>query len=199
MLLEKVGDWGKLGGLLQRLPRRLEVATRKALLKEANFLRKQMVEGIKDQAPAGKKFLPLAVTTLAVRKFKGFNGTKALIKTGELRNSIKVVEAKEGVFIGVHSTTKAKNGRDMVDLATIHEFGAGPFVVPVTPKMRRFLMAAFRKAGLHGPYGKGSGVMVLKIPKRPFVGPVFEKHGGGASRDRIEKELTRLLLGVLAT
>lgn len=198
MIFTKVGDWGKLGRLLHRLPTRLEIATKKALRKEAQFLRRQMVEGIKDQAPAGKKFLPLAVTTLAVRKFKGFNGTKALIRTGELRNSIQVVEAKEGVFIGVHSMTKAKNGRDMVDIATIHEFGAGPFTVTVTPKMRKFLMAAFRKAGLHGPYGKGNGLMILKIPKRPFVGPIFEKHGHGASRDRIEKELARLLLGVLA-
>lgn len=198
MLFEKVGDWGKLGQLLQRLPAKLEVATKKALLKEANFLRTKIVDGIKDQAPGGKQFLPLSVTTLAVRKFQGFRGTKAVIRTGALRNSIKVVDGREGVFIGVHSTTKAKNGKDMVDIAAIHEFGAGPIVIKVTPKMRRFLMAAFRKAGLAGPYGRGSGVMVLKIPKRPFIGPVFEKFGGSGSRDRIEKELTRLLLGVLA-
>lgn len=198
MLARKVGDWDKLSNLFGKIPTALERATNKAIKKEAHFLRTKIVDGIKDQAPGGKQFLPLAVTTLAVRKFQGFNGTKALIKTGDLRNSIQVIDAPEGVFIGVHRNAKGKNGKTMIDIATLHEQGSGPIVIQVTAKMRRFLMAAFRKAGLNGPYGSGTGIMVMKIPARPFIGPVFEKFSGQGSMERIQKEMTRLLLGVLA-
>lgn len=198
MISSKVGDWGKLGSILASLPRKVEVATKKAVMKEAHFLRTKIVEGIKEQAPGGQHFKPLAPETIAVRKFKGFNGTKALIRTGTLRNSIKVVDAQGTIFIGVHRNAKTKDGKNMVDIAAIHEFGAGPIVTKITPKMRAFLMAAFRQAGLKGPYGAGSGILITKIPARPFIGPVFEKYTGKQSVDRIQKELSRLLLGVLS-
>ena len=35
----------------------------------------------------------------------------------------------------------------MVDLAKLHEFGGPPVIIPMTPKMRRFLFALLRQAG----------------------------------------------------
>lgn len=198
MLARKVGDWNKLSNLLGKIPKAVETATNKAIKKEGHFLRTKIVDGIRDQAPGGKQFLPLAVTTLAVRKFKGFNGTKALIKTGDLRNSVQVMDAPQGCFIGIERNAKGKNGKSMIDIAVLHEQGSGPIVIRVTAKMRKFLMMAFRQAGLQGPYGRGTGLLIMKIPARPFIGPVFEKFSGQGSRDRIEKEMVRLLTGTLA-
>ena len=48
----------------------------KALMQEAQFLRTKIVEGIREQAPGGRAFAPLAPTTLAIRQFRGFRGTR---------------------------------------------------------------------------------------------------------------------------
>lgn len=197
MLAQKIGDWKKLEKILGRAPKEVLKASKKVILKEGEFFRTKIVEGIRSQAPGGKAFKPLSPTTIAVRQFKGFRGTKALVRTGTLWSSVKVYDSPEGVFIGVHRTRKGKDGKSLVDIATIQEYGSGPIVVQVTPKMRALLMGAFRKAGLAGPYGKGSGIIVTKVPARPFLRPVFEKYGPG-TLDRVEKAMIRLLSGTLS-
>ena len=56
----------------------------KAMLQEGQFLRTKIVEGIREQAPGGRAFAPLAPTSSALRRFRGFGGTKALIAGGDL-------------------------------------------------------------------------------------------------------------------
>jgi phage gpG-like protein len=46
---------------------------------------------IKKTIKAGEGFVPLAVSTIAARKRKGVQGTKPLIRTGQLLNSINYV------------------------------------------------------------------------------------------------------------
>ena len=46
---------------------------------------------VKKTLQAGEGFEPLSDSTLAQRKAKGFKGTKPLIRTGQLRNSITFV------------------------------------------------------------------------------------------------------------
>lgn len=195
MLIRKIGDWAKVRDMFDRIPKQLDKAVDQAVAQEAQFLRGKMVEGLREQAPAGKALQPLSPATIATRRLKGFRGTKALIKRGDLRNAIAVVKEPGGIFIGVHRTAKAKNGKSVVDLAAIHEFGGGPMVIKVTPRMRRFLMAAFRKAGLAGQ-GRGTGIIVTRIPARPFIRPIFEKWGP-KSKDRIGEKIGRLLAGAV--
>jgi hypothetical protein len=47
----------------------------------------KIVEGIREQAPGGRAFAPLEPTTLAIRQFRGFRGTKALLVAGDLRTA----------------------------------------------------------------------------------------------------------------
>ena len=82
MTIVRVGDWALASRILTGAAPRVRRAMDRAVLQEAHFLRGKIVEGIVAQAPAGQTFRPLAPTTLAVRRFKRFRGTKALLNRG---------------------------------------------------------------------------------------------------------------------
>ena len=176
--VKKVGAWSRVGKLLASAPKRMREAVDKALMQEAQFFRTKIVEGIGEQAPGGKTFAPVAPTTIAIRRFRGFKGTKALLVQGDLRNSITVVKEGGGVFVGVLRSAKGRGGQPLVNVAAVHEFGSSPIAVKLTPKARAFLHAAFRKAGLDSPASDkpSIGIAIIKVPARPFLGPVFEKY-----------------------
>jgi hypothetical protein len=182
----KVGDWTRVGQLLAQAPKRVGAAIDKAVLQEAQFLRTKIVEGIREQAPGGRAFAPLAPTTLAIRKFLGFGGTKALLVHGDLRNSVTVTKDGDRVLIGVLRTARNRAGRPLVDIAAQNEHGSRPIVMRLTPKARAFLHAAFRTAGLDAP-GAGqpsTGLAIVQIPPRPFLSPIFEKY---AERSQVSR------------
>ncbi len=150
------------------------IIIRRELLKFQGMVKR----GIKNQAPGGKRFKPLSAWTLALRKFRGFRGTKALIVSGDLRNSIvtEYSESKKEGFVGILYQTKSKDGKSMVNIAEIQEYGTKPFAVKRTPKMRKFLAMVASKSGLisYSPNYRGKGVYIIKIPARPFIAPTFE-------------------------
>ncbi len=199
MTITKIGDWKDAARILKSADKRIQAVVDKAVLQEAQFFRTKVVEGIREQAPGGKPFAPLAPTTLAIRRFRGFKGTKALLVRGDLRNSIVVVRQTDGVFVGVLRSAKGKEGQPLVNVAAVHEFGSRPIVVKLSDKARRFLHAAFRKAGLDRPSGGGAatGIAVIKVPARPFLAPVFEKYGADAEvvSKRFLDRVARLLAG----
>lgn len=186
--IEKVGEWATAQRILMTAPARIKIAMDRAAAQEAQFFRKKIVEGFRTQEPGGQKFKPLSDFTLAVRRFTGNTGTKALIDSGDLRNSVKVVKVNDAHFVGVHRTAKSKKGKDLVNIAEIHEYGVDAFVVEVTPKMRKFLMAVISKElGSESGTSTGAfrrGFLIIKIPKRPFLAPVFEKYGNPSDAKR---------------
>jgi len=184
--VKKIGPWARAGQLLAAAPRRMQAAFDKALLQEGHFLRTKIVEGIREQAPGGRAFAPLAPTTLAIRQFRGFRGTKALLVQGDLRNSITVVKDGDRVLVGVLRTARSRSGKSLVDVAALQEHGSRPIVVRLTPRARAFLHAAFRRAGLDEPSSgqPGIGIAIIRIPARPFLAPVFDKY---AQPDQISR------------
>ncbi len=178
----RTGDWALARRLLAGGGARLKGAVATALRQEGQALRKEVVDGITSQAPGGHPIKPLAATTLAARQLKGFGGSKALIQRGDLRNSITVVADADEVFVGILRKSRGKGGSSVANVAEIHEFGAGPFVVPMTPKMRRFLFAMLRKAGVEPSGGGGKGAVVIQIPPRPFLRPAFEAFKKGVQK-----------------
>ena len=169
--IKKIGTWAKVGRLLATAPRRMQAAFDKALWQEGQFIRTKIVEGIREQAPGGRAFAPIAPTTLAIRQFRGFHGTKALIVQADLRNSITVVRDGDRVLVGVLRTARNRAGKSLVDIAALQEYGSRPIVIHLTPKARAFLHAAFRHAGLDASSsGQPSvGIAVIQIPARPFL------------------------------
>src|SRR5262249_59612678 len=107
------------------------------------FVGTKSVGGIREQAPGGRAFATLAPTTLAIRRFRGFHGSKALLVRADLRNSIAVIKDGERVLVGVLRSARNRDGKPLVDIAALHEYGSRPIVVRLTPKARSFLHAAF--------------------------------------------------------
>ena len=179
----RTGKWAIARRILATAPVRVQRAINMAVLQEAHFFRGKVVAGFREQAPGGVPFRPLAPSTLAARRFKNFRGTKALIVRGDLRNSINVMSPRPGAaFVGVLRSARAKNGKPLVNIAELHEFGSRPIAIRITPKMRRYLAAIAAKSGKGGdakPPGTGTGIAIVQIPARPYLRPTFDKYMKG--------------------
>lgn len=146
----KTGDWGR----ARRATGPAQVAKikgviRRAVRREAERLRAEIVVGITRQAPGGLAFRPLSPLTIARRRAEGFAGTKALIRTGELRRSIATVQAGDAVFVGI--PLRSGGGEKMVRIGQVHEFGSNPIIIP-----------------------RGRRNIAVQIPARPFLRPAFK-------------------------
>ena len=154
---------------------------------------------------------PLSEFTLKLRKLRGFAGTKALIVNRDLVGSIKAVPISKGgrlldvsistsgqiygVFAGVNRKARAKKAGKawagkLVNVAWVQEKGAGPFYITVTPALRRFWVYLFMNGVVNAPLKRSTTqIGPIRIPARPFVGPVFKaKRRNGPAR--IKKAVT---------
>lgn len=192
MAVSRTGDWARARRLLTAAPQKLQSAIGTAVRQEAHALRNEIVQGLTSQSPGGEPLAPPSPLTLAARQLEGFGGTKSLIVRGDLRNSIVVIVEGDEAFIGVSRSARSKDGAAMVDVAKLNEFGGPPTIIPITPKMRRFLFALLRQAGKEPTGGGGRGVIVVQVPARPFLRPAFDKFRQGASQrflERVAREL----------
>jgi phage gpG-like protein len=109
-------------------------AISRALGVEAMSLTRNIVLGIRNQAPAGEPFMPLMHKTI---KRKG--SSKALIDHGDLIGSINAkMITNDGLmwFVGVNRGKRNRTGNDLVNIAEIHEFGAPKAKIPARPFLR---------------------------------------------------------------
>lgn len=176
--MKLTGDWQKAAKIASGLEPRFQKAVAAALMAEGQYLRGEIVKGIR----SGKGFAPLSPLTLALRKAGGFGGSKPLNRTGALVGGITATRIGGGVFVGILRQAQNKGGQSLANVGAIHEFGAS-WTQAFTPKARRFLFARMRAAGIArtGGGGKGGGGKVgtisITIPARPFIGPVLQREG----------------------
>jgi len=179
--VRKIGEWGKAARILNAYSTRFGAEVDRSVHREALRYAKAMKEGIKDQAPGGKRFKPLSPITIARKR-----SSKALIDKGDLRNSIgtRKITAK-AYFAGLHRTARSRDGGNLANIGAVHELGA-EYTQVVTAKQARFFRALYMK-GLwpHEDFRtvpKEGSTIRIKIPAQPFVAPVFEKLSPGASK-----------------
>ena len=193
MKILKTGDWGKARAHLRRGPARLKAAMQAAVHQEAHELRKEIVKGLTSQSPGGKSFEQLSPLTIAARRMAGFKGTKALIRRGDLRNAVAAIVRAGWAFVGVPKKARA-SGKDLVDIAALQENGSEPVVIPKTPRMKKFLSALLREAGVEPKKGSGKDVVIMRIPARPFLKPAFDEYVKHA-RKRFAERVARMWRG----
>jgi hypothetical protein len=197
MAVRRTGDWDLARRLVVGGAARLRNALRAGVRQEAQLLRKGIVEGLTNQAPGGAPLAPLAKTTLAARALKKFGGTKALLRRGELRNSVTTVSEDLEAFVGILRKARGRGGKPLANVAEINEFGYGPIVIPITPKMRRFLFLLLRRAGVAPSGGGGQrGAVVIRIPARPFLRPAYEAFKRGAKQRFLRRVAQLVGIGV---
>lgn len=156
MEISRFGDWDKAKRLLTNgFNQRLALAIRKATIKNALLLVREIKRGIRSQAPGGQQFAPLAQVTI---ERKG--SSKALIDTGFLVNSITQKIMSDGAFVGLLRTSISKDGESVANIGAIMEYGATinhpsgavivipprPFLHPTMLKCRDEVMENYRQA-----------------------------------------------------
>lgn len=151
------------------------------LAKEAFRLSNEMKNGLIAQRPGGKPILPLSRMTILLRGFRikrGPTHTKALIDSGSMVDAVEARrKSKFHYTAGVHRNVRSKDGKSLVDIARIHEYGTKVYTVTVTPKMHRFSIALYIAGILNAPWRIGQKLR-RKIPARPWLNPakdVWEK------------------------
>lgn len=183
--MDLIGDWERCLTDMRALD--LPKAIEKAIRQEVALAERMMKENLtKGGQPAGAPFAALSPWTLAARRLAKppIKGTKALMARGDMRNAITHVVFGRGAeavgFAGVLRQTKSgrPGGAPMVNIAAVHEFGK-TIVVRMTPKMIRFLAVLAKEAKMPAktnPGGAGTAgnrFLVIHIPARPFIRPVF--------------------------
>lgn len=175
--IKRIGDWKKAKEVLEAAPADLDQALQTAVLALANFYVGKIKQKIGSNIqPALSPFTMRGIG--AARKFAGA-GAKTLINRGDMRNSVTVVSAgKYEAFVGI----PASSAKD-VKIAQIHEEGR-VIVQQMTPKQRAFLHATLGKKASKIRSAPSTGIIVIHIPARPFIKPVFDEYGGEVGRER---------------
>ncbi len=166
--VKRVGDWKKAKEVLEAAPADLEQALQSAMLALGNFLAGKIKQKIGSNVPPPNS----PFTTMMKRS------SKTLINKGDMRNAVGVVRTgKWSAFVGIPAASgKAR-------LAAVHEEGR-VIVQRMTDKQRAFLHATLGKKASRVRSAPSTGILVIHIPARPFIKPVFDEHGGEAGRDR---------------
>lgn len=178
--VQKVGQWAEVRSALNIASTKLGIAISKALKEEAEFFAKEIKANlISGGSKYGKKFKALAKTTVEARKLRGIKGKKPLIATKTLLNSIKAIpKGRNKYFVGIDRSARAPKGGSLAEVARLNEEGG---VITInTSSMSgaffKFLGMLMKKSGKSKPSSKRpKGVIIIKIPPRPFIAPVFQE------------------------
>jgi hypothetical protein len=188
-------DLGRSAARLVKFANRMPGAVSQAMSYEANSLAGYIRRGMRSGAPGGQRFQALAPTTVKMKR-----SSKPLINHGDMLRSVHAEQFERdkyggSYFVGINRRVKRKDGSSMADLAELHEFGGKPYVIKVTPKLRAFWFAMFRKGIFNAPLKKSTVVINHKgMPKRPFLVPSFNEWKKNAERRLANR--VKLLLGL---
>jgi hypothetical protein len=173
--IELTGDWDEARSVLRRGPLLVRRAMDEVLQAEARHAADVMGQALENGGPEGRKTRPLKPLTLLARRLAGIRGDAPLYATRTMRRAMVVNRIPRGYFAGVPSLRY--RGRDLARIAKVHEYGAGPYLVKMTLKMRRFLFGVLFKDRPVGRRSRGgkAGYIMVRIPARPFVRPVARR------------------------
>ncbi len=191
MSVKLVGQWTEAAKRMALMAAKT-VAISGALGTEALMHEKDIKLGITFQNPGGKRFRRISFFTRTARKAQKFSGTKALIVRGDLRAAVKTTGPIGATdwFVGIKKTATSSDGTKLVDVALINEFGhKKPIIINVDQKgkngksPRDYFMALFLKGLTKAPLKASTTILVIRrIPQRPFIRPVQEKHKPGQDK-----------------
>jgi len=168
-------------------------AFEEAATKEAHRLRTIMIDCFPKGGPSGAKWKPLSVFTQLVARAKGKGRRNTLEDYGDLRNSHAVARIDRGViFVGVRANALGRDGKSLVNLAIIHNFGTRQYTVTVTEKMRKFFWwLHFATGGSISPLKPSTTHITVKIPARPWMQPIWNAEKDTAAKNIADAVATR--------
>jgi len=148
MKFTKVGDWHRARMMLGAAVVRTHRSIQRAVKQEAQYFRAKVLKAFQTRGNSnGITWAPNAPSTIA-RK----GSSKPLIDTGQLRGSIQVVQSGDVFFVGVPSFSMRDDGKSMVSIGAIHEYGT---VIAQT---------------------RGDSMVLIQIPQRSFIQSTADAH-----------------------
>ncbi len=100
----------------------------------------------------------------------GKGSTKALINSGDMLRSIHVRGGMLHYTVGIHRGARNKKGNDLVNIASIHEYGTKRYTMTVNGHMARFSRFLVMMGILNVPWKIGQ-TLRRKGKARPFIRP----------------------------
>lgn len=168
-MIKKVGEWAILTKLLRNVVRRTSKGIRRAIARESLRYMRAMTLGIVRGAPGGQRFRELAKITVALKGGK----SKPLIDRSDLLRSIKSKSVGLfSYFAGIHRKERGRTGKMLANIGEIHEFGVPLIIQKVTFGQHKFFRGLVRR-GLMAFAPRIGSIIMIRIPARPFVGPVY--------------------------
>lgn len=175
----KVGDWAKARAVLPGFDHFYRQAEIQSVRKEAEHFVRMVNRAFKTSGKSNR--VTWAPNSNFTKRMK--RSSKPLIDTGDLKKSVRMIPAGPGMFFaGVPNNARGKNGKSLIPIGKIHEFGK-VIVMRITQKQHRFFMAKLKEMGMGGARGGGGGggfrpgsTLVIRIPKRSFLVSTKEAH-----------------------
>ena len=187
----KKGSWARARATFEKATRDAKKAQLVALRRAALKAERAIKVGLATSSPGGKPLAPLSpITVLLTGRSKPLASGFGTGLAGSVTTTID--ERKLQAFVGVHRGARSGDGEDLVNVALIHEFGTGPFAIPVTDGVRRFFwMLHFKSGGAIKPISPTKTVILHPgVPARPFVRPAIE-----SIRDELQAEVRAAVVG----
>lgn len=149
MTIQKTGDWPEARVAVARMGARMVKASEKATKQEAQLFRAMVVRAFNSRGKSnGVAWKPIKPATKKRKR-----SSKPLIDSGQLRNSVQIVERGDSVFVGVPSFARRKDGGPLVSIAAVHEYG--------------------KKIAITYPF---AGIVIIDIPERSFIRSTAKFH-----------------------
>lgn len=136
------GDWKLARALGKNLNREIEEASLTARQKIGLYIEGQVKRHLRDQDLGWE---PLNPKTLANKVRKG-SSNKILIDTSTYFQSITTNTIGRVVFVGVKRNVTDREGNNLADVGTVHEFGTRSGDIPARPLWRPVLKEAIKFA-----------------------------------------------------
>lgn len=185
------GDWRTAKEVLAAGPKEIDAALTMAVSALAEYYVGKIKRKMGNNLPPPNSPLTLL--------FKG--SSKTLVNNGDLRNSVTAVDgdSRYSKFIGIPRTVRTSKGKPtrgdggkftqapksaatiatQANLADVLENGR-TIVMRITPKQLKWLHATLGRKVSKVTKGKSTGILVIHIPPRPFIQPVFDEELPGA-------------------
>lgn len=181
------GSWAAAGRRFAQAQTTLKQRQWLAIQRAALMAEAALKRGIVSGAPGGQRFKPLSPFTILLK-----GSRKPLLDTGSLLGSITTTfdQKRLTAFVGVHRTARSSDGKRLINVALVHEFGTKPFMIRVTPAVRRFFWAmhVLSKGRLQPLSPSKTVIMHPGVPARPFIRPTV-----AAIRPRLRDVLVKAL------
>ena len=198
LTITPTGDWERINRLMLKgdvaMRRAINLATREV----AQSLAEAVKNGIRSQAPGGRRFKPLSSSTITLRQSKGdFSRSVLMPRERAIVNSIVALPADASTRSGrshnpsyavtIKPGARGADGHDIARIAKLHENGY-TYVLPASALKGFF--ARLSKAGLapkrkqmfgetrsESKASRVGGVIIVTVPPRPFFRPIARTHG----------------------